>query len=291
MLINSLTHLKNFRDKIYHFFRHRRDASMELVDALSSTTSAKSIVELSLNPLHHRNYCSITRVLSEFYVPKCFLKNKEVPSSVKNQKNEELTKLLSSYCPALEKRKYLVFGVDCTANPRLYAPTVSDRNFVHTPTVISGNKPITIGHQYSIAAYFPEKKEDRNPPWIVPLSCEREESSQNGVNVGVEQIKKCIESQSLFKEKLCVSVGDSAYSNSECLGFVQKSPNEVHISRARNNRNFYSPYKPINELKKRKKGRPKQYGDLHKLNKESTWREPDKSLKLETKSKKALLKS
>ncbi len=285
MLIETLTHLKNFRDKIYHFFSHRRDASMELVDALSSMSSVKSIIELSLNPLHRRNYCSITRVLDEFYRPK-WSTNRELNSSVKAQKNEDLTKILSSYCPELEKRNYHVFGVDCTANPRLYAPTVSDRSFVHAPTVISGNKPITIGHQYSIASYFPEKKDARNPPWIIPLSCERVESSQNGVNVGMEQIKKCIESQSSFKEKLCVSVGDSAYSNLECLGFVEKNPNQVHISRARNNRNFYYPYKPKNELKKRKKGRPKQYGDIHKLNKESTWRNPDEQFKFETKSKK-----
>ena len=116
MLIETLTHLKNFRDKIYHFFCHRRDASMELVDALSSIASVKSIVELSLNPLHRRNYCSITRVLDEFYRPK-WSTNRELNSSVKAQKNEDLTKILSSYCPVLEKRNYHVFGVDCTANP------------------------------------------------------------------------------------------------------------------------------------------------------------------------------
>jgi hypothetical protein len=54
---------KNFRDSVYRFFPSRRDAAMELVDALSSNKTANSIVALSLSPLHRRNYCSITRVL------------------------------------------------------------------------------------------------------------------------------------------------------------------------------------------------------------------------------------
>ena len=63
MLKEIVPVLKNFRDKIYRFFPSRRDAAMELVDALSSNKTATSVVELSLSPLHRRNYCSITRVL------------------------------------------------------------------------------------------------------------------------------------------------------------------------------------------------------------------------------------
>jgi len=288
MLIETLTHLKNFRDKIYSFLNHRRDASMELVDALSSTTSAKSIVELSLNLLHRRNYCTITRVLAEFYKSDSNVEG--AFSEHKKHKNGELTKILSSCCPKEKTRNYHVFGVDCTANPRLYAQTVSDRSFVHTPTVISGNKPITIGHQYSIAAYLPEKEEAHTPPWIIPLSCERVESHENGVKVGMEQIKNCIESQKIFKEELCVSVADSAYSNPESLAFAEENLNQIHISRARNNRIFYYPYADpsTTEIKQKpkKRGRPKMYGDSHKLNNESTWRVPDESLEFETESKK-----
>jgi len=67
MLDEIVPVLKNFRDQIYQFFPSRQDAAMELVDALSSNTNATSVVELSLNPLHRRNYCSITRVVDEFY--------------------------------------------------------------------------------------------------------------------------------------------------------------------------------------------------------------------------------
>jgi hypothetical protein len=63
MLEEIVPILKNFRDRIYHFFPSRRDAAMELIDALSSNKAANSVVALSLSPLHRRNYCSITRVL------------------------------------------------------------------------------------------------------------------------------------------------------------------------------------------------------------------------------------
>jgi hypothetical protein len=73
---------KNFREVIYNFFSLRRDAAFELVDYLSSNTSANSVADLSLNPVHRRNYCSITRVVDEFYPE----------SGDKKSKNDMLTK-------------------------------------------------------------------------------------------------------------------------------------------------------------------------------------------------------
>jgi hypothetical protein len=156
MLDGSIIFLKSFCEKIYSSFSHRQDASMELVDALSSNTSARSVVELSLNPHHRRNYSSLPRVVDEFY--------KGLDTAGKEAKRNEVTKLLASACPVLDKRAYYIFGVDCTPNPRLFSPTLSDRGFVHSPNPVPGNKPITLGHQYSIAAYFPEKLSEKTPP-------------------------------------------------------------------------------------------------------------------------------
>ena len=48
MLEEIVPILKNFRDRIYHFFPSRRDAAMELIDALSSNqrSSRKTLNEL-----------------------------------------------------------------------------------------------------------------------------------------------------------------------------------------------------------------------------------------------------
>ena len=55
----SLEQLKQFRRQLYSSFEYRADAIMDLLDALSSNTTAKSTVELSLNPLFRRGYGSI----------------------------------------------------------------------------------------------------------------------------------------------------------------------------------------------------------------------------------------
>jgi len=43
------TQLKQFREQVYQNFNKRADAIMDLLDALSSNSQARSVVELSLN--------------------------------------------------------------------------------------------------------------------------------------------------------------------------------------------------------------------------------------------------
>lgn len=254
MLDAIVNRVKQFREKIYQFFPSRRDAAMELVDSLASNTQAKSVVELSLNPLHRRNYCSITRSVDEFYAKQ----NHEE----KQKQNKQLTRLLSECCSPSQKRRYHLFALDCTSNPRVFAKTLSDRGIVHAPNPIYGNAPITIGHQYSMAAYLPEKLLKDTPPWVVPLSCERVGTDQKGTLVGMEQISYCI-AQLIFKGTLCVSVGDCAYSDSSCISQANKNPEQVHVSRAKNNRVFYEA---LPEKKRKSRGRPKRYGKKFRLN-------------------------
>ena len=78
-------------------------------------------------------------------------------------------KLLKIVVPYLSQpviRPFYLFGLDVTSQPRQFSPTLSDRGFVYHPNAIKGNKPVTIGHQYSLLAYLPEKKELATAPWI-----------------------------------------------------------------------------------------------------------------------------
>lgn len=273
MLDAIVNRAKQFREKIYQFFPFRRDAAMELVDSLASNTHAKSVVELSLNPLHRRNYCSITRSIDEFYA--------RLSPENKQQQNKQLTQILSECCSSLQKRQYHLFALDCTSNPRVFAKTLSDRSIVHAPNPIYNNLPITIGHQYSIAVYLPEKLSEDAPPWVVPLSCERVSTEQKSTLVGMEQINHCI-SQAVFKGALCVSVGDCSYSGSSCISQAHINPEQVHVSRAKNNRVFYNA---IPEKTRKSRGRPKRYGMKFCLNAKRL-RMPDESTKLKITSKK-----
>ncbi len=48
-----------FRQELYDCFDARQDTVMNLLDALSSNDSARSTVELSLNPLFQRDYSAL----------------------------------------------------------------------------------------------------------------------------------------------------------------------------------------------------------------------------------------
>lgn len=275
MLEPIVNPLKFFRDKIYQFFSSRRDASFELIDSLSSNTQARSVVELSLNSVHRRNYCSITRVVDEFYSP----------NTEKKKTHDSLTKILTEQCLQPQNRHYNLLSVDCTPNPRKHAPTQKDRSFVYAPSVISGNKPITIGHQYSVVTFMPEKETDNAAPWVVPLSCHRVATSEKGTAVGMKQLSDCINAQTEFKDKLCVSVGDSAYSNPESIFEANKNENQVHISRLRSNRVLHYPVKKENNSDK-KRGRKKCYGDAFRLNDAKKHNDADEFIEFEIVSKK-----
>lgn len=224
------------------------------------------------------NLKSFDRGYNEFYSPANVSENHE--------QNKESTRIISEHCISRSVRSFHLFAVDITPSPRVFSPTVEDRGYVYAPNnAIAGNKPITIGHQYSIAAYLPEKSEEQHTfPWVIPLSCERINTNQKGIAVGMDQLRDCIQSQPSFKNELCVSMGDCAYSHSDCLGEAKKNPNQVHVSRARNNRVFNYPLEQPGIPKK--KGRPKQYGDKYNLRDQSTWNPPDATLNFELLSKK-----
>ena len=57
----------DFRAKIYDSFNVRADATMDLIDALSSNTFAKSPVQLSLNPQFKRQHSSIHDAVDNFF--------------------------------------------------------------------------------------------------------------------------------------------------------------------------------------------------------------------------------
>ena len=61
--------LKFFRSAIHETFPAYSDATMDLIDALSTNQNARSVVELSENKFFRRKYASITKVIRHFLVP------------------------------------------------------------------------------------------------------------------------------------------------------------------------------------------------------------------------------
>ena len=266
----ALEQLKQFRQQLYSSFEYRADAIMDLLDALSSNTRAKSTVELSLNPLFRRNYGSIYDGIQEFSQPD----SAETTIGEKCAHEHQLMQLICSYLPVPKHQKYWLLGVDVTPAPRRFAHTLEDRSYVYQPNTIASSKPVTIGHQYSALVLFPEKLQTSSPPWIVPLSLRRVTTQETKRSVGVEQVKLLLNDKTLpFHQQLCVQVADSEYSAVSYLGEMTEHENLVTIARVRSNRVFYQmpPSSPTSPSR----GHPVWYGLRFDLKDSDTWEEPD----------------
>ena len=268
-----MTQLEQFRQDVYGQLLNCADASMDLVDALTSNTTARSVVELSLNASFRRSYGSVYTAISGFFHPDPFQSDQDA----RRVYDKRLMGLIAPHLPQPTQRPFWLFGLDVTPAPRPFARTLEDRSFIYQPNTIWGNKPIAIGHQYSTLAYLPEKGQPQAPPWIVPLSIRRVGSMQTGTQVGVKQIEDLLSDDTLpFAQDLCVEVADGAYSQVSFLGPLRQAHlgNLVTISRLRGNRTLYRPAPPI-EKEPGKRGRHPWYGQPFKLKDETTWEPPD----------------
>lgn len=232
---------------------------MDLVDALSSNTTARSAVELSLNPHFRRRYTALNKAVVVDALPD--------------------RKLAGLACQAIgtpDKRKFHLLATDVTSAPRPFADTLPDRGFVYRPNTIKGNKPIVIGHQYSLWAWLPEATQPKAGNWVVPLSMQRVASQENKEMVAAKQLGDLLADKDLpFGEAFCVEVADSAYSKPAYLSANRNHANLATIARARGTRTFYRPAAP--EDQPAEKGHPTWYGTPFRLKEADTWGEPDQA--------------
>lgn len=257
----------NWRRQLYNALGSRRDPVMELLDSLSSNLQASTVAELSLNPLFRRNYNSLYKGIQSF---------------LPNQKDEkysqvvdELLAVVSSTIPAPVSKHFYLFGVDVTPCPRPYSPTLEDKTYIYQPNAIKGNKPINIGHSYSVIAALPERDKTGNLPWTIPLSGERVPSGEKDIFVAQKQVTKIFNNSSVpWQDKLSVLVADSLYSQRGFLAEQVKQDNLVTITRVRSNRVFYRQF-ILEYSQQNNPGHPRWYGDKFDLKDETTWHEPD----------------
>ena len=268
----KLSLLQQFRQKLYETFGLRRDALMELTDALSSTPNAQSVVALSLSPFFRRHYSSVHDAIANLFKPS------EPEKAVEERRawEQKWVRLIAPYLPQPQKRKYWLFGTDVVPIPRPFARTLEGRTFVHQPNTLKGNTPVTIGHAYSQLVFFSEKINADDPPWAVPMIVRRVQSDEKANSVGAEQIDALMKDETLpFHDELCVHVADSAYGAVTYLGPVaeQKHKNLVEVVRSSGNRVFYRQPPPVKGRHPR--GHPIWYGERFALLDPSTWGKPD----------------
>ena len=272
---NKVNLLEQFRQELIDSFDKRADALMNLIDAICSNTHAKSIAELSLNPICRYQYASIYDAIDQFFGPT----SPDNDEEERRQKEMKLINLCLRYVSTPTVRSFWLFGLDATPQPRPYARTLPDRTVVYAPNPVLSNKPIALGHQYAALVYFPEKVSVNSPPWVVPLSMRRVKSDEKATDVHAQQVTALMTTE-VFADvnRLCVGVVDSTLSALTFLGQVQAHQNWVTIARTRSNRVFYhQPQQPKN-----KRGHPIWYGDRFDLKDVATWTEPDQVETIDT---------
>ena len=257
------TQLKQFRIELYQNLTNRADTLLELLDAICSNPTATSVVELSQTACYRRSYSSLFKALDEWQPPKMLLPH-----------------LLRPYLPAPQQRPFWLLLVDVTVQPRPYGHTVADRGMVYQPTVVKGNKPVTIGHQYSSVTLGLERETGVSRSWVLPLLSQRVSSSQDKELVGGSQVDALLDDPQLpFGQALCVEAVDSSYSKPGYLHSHRRHPNLVTIARAKSNRTFYHQFQSEAEAADGgRAGHPTGYGAPFALSRPEGRAEPDDSL-------------
>ncbi len=269
-MCDTIQHLVEFRENLHRTFTYRSDATMDLIDAIGGNSSATSAVELSLSPLFPRQYSSLHDAVDNFFVPSSPGKAKEE----RHTQQQLRMRLLAAQSPDPVVRNFSLFGLDTTGQPRPYAKTLADRGIQYHPNPAPGNKPIVVGHSYSVLAALPEKKDRTSPPWVIPLLIQRVSTDEKATKVGAAQVKDLLEDKTLpFASKLSALVADTSYSAREFLGQVVKHTNLATIVRVRGNRKFYRI--PKQDDLPKGKGHPTWYGEPFDMKDSTTWGEPD----------------
>ncbi len=239
--MHTAADLIEFRESLCSLFPKRKDAIMNLLDALTSHGHrSNSVVQLSKSSYFERQYSSITDAIAD-----------GLPDAPWNEIQRLVYQSTATDCAQSAHR----FIIDCTSNPRQFSKRLADRTITHSPNPAPGNNPICVGHQYSLCSKLPDEILTNNKHWLVPLSAVRVKSHQKGNEVGMKQITECIENLGL-NDDLSISIGDSLYGTQACRREVSLKKNVVHIFRLNSKRNVF--HRPIETSQRM--GRKKEFG-------------------------------
>ena len=113
----TISRLQDFRQASYQMFDARPDATLGLIDALSTNISARSVVELSLNPYFRFSYNSIYDAIDNFFTPR----EPEKADEERRGVEKRYVQLIASVLPEPTNRPFWLFALDGTPYQRPWA--------------------------------------------------------------------------------------------------------------------------------------------------------------------------
>lgn len=247
MIVNKehgliLDKVRFFQVDLFDSFPKRKNAILQLVEALACSDKPSSPVELSLTPAFQRTYSDISNAIDAM-TPRSKT-GKPLPFLEQTRK---WTRIFNKLLPKETHRCFKLYAIDATPNPRPHAHTLDDRCFVHQATTVGS--PIAIGLQASVLVAIPEKL-DNEATWTLPLSIERISSTETPCETAEKQLKELANLSP--KGTLSVIGVDSGYTSLE-----PQSSDQVVIARSRIDRTGRRPC--VEQGEEPKKGRPKKY--------------------------------
>ncbi len=265
----------NFRQRLYDALVYRADALFNLLDSLSGNTTAQSVVESSLNAPFTRQYSSLHDGVDNLQLRGA---NAEMVPAATGATPVDWVGLIAEALPRPAARPFWLLGLDTTPAVRPFAETLMDRGVVYYPNPAPGNKPIGVGHRYSVLALLPERG-PREAPWVVPLRCERVPTAKKAREVAVAPMVGVLTHPLLpLSQELSVEVVDSYYSQAGYLSPVGGYEPHVVIARLAANRTLYRAPPPGTHSGP---GHPWWYGEPVKLSQAATLGPPDDTAELD----------
>ncbi len=160
-----ISQLQQFREELYQLLPARPDALLDLLDALSSSPQARSVVELSLSPLFRREYSSVNDAIAHLFQAS----SPDKAGEERRTWERDVARLIGRYLPAPQQRRFWLLGTDVVPIPRPFARTLAERLFVYQPNPVAGNKPGRPGPPHPVVACLPQEGGGDGPPSGAPL--------------------------------------------------------------------------------------------------------------------------
>ena len=243
------TILEVYRLNLYHdCFTRAADALFDLVDALLTDVTARSLIELSQAGCFRRSWPSLYQALQDGQIDR-----------------SALIRLFVELLPSRMVGTRLVLGLDTSSILRPEAETAKDRTLVYRPNLPATATPVGPGWSFSALVVLP----DPVSSWTYILDHRRVPSSETATTIGVAQLQAVL-------PKLCPGWGrpvvllDRRYSNAPWLAASADLPTDQLI-RARSDQVLYRAAPPPSG----KRGAPRKDGARFKGSQPTTQGPPD----------------
>jgi len=250
----NINKLIEFRQAVYaQGMIARRDAQMNLLDAIMEQGSVSSFAMLSQSGQFQRKWPSLYAAVEDGRLDDKWCQTylaQQVPHA--------------GLC---------IFALDGSPWPRPRARTLEDRQFVFQASSDVNGGTIAIGYPYSCLEWVVEG----HSSWSLPVDARRVQSTETAQEVGAIQIQALAEARKGLLEALDIVACDGKYGNAGFLRSVQ-TPRCGIVTRLRCDRVLYHTPPP---REPGKRGRNRMHGDRFAFKEAQTWGTPDERIELE----------